>query len=398
MPSKTRTSRLADLPVELLVRIATFLPTISDLSRLSRTNNRIRSVLEYELFRRDVLECGALCTTALYWAVAADEGHIEYRLRAAEKSIKAGANINAPVEINDEQSDVAFSPAIFITLLERTAASDSNVELAKLLVNAGADLASELYPGSSALSWAIQLNKLEMVKFFPLQSETKAPTRAIGGRYTLLGQAVQGSTLDIVKCLLPHIDPNERDTEGRTALQLAVHKQRPEMVSLLLSQATLDPNAVKPSDPINDPLMEDFSPIIPVTESTQGVAGFVAASTAFTLACGGGSSEIVKLLHDDDRVDVDFTRNGLNAAMENALRKHQEANVEFMIRSQKSQTARLHMFSLACRFGDVGLAKKVLRWANQHDKERVEHYLGLATMVCSEESEHIHELVCRVLT
>ncbi|KAJ6782941.1 hypothetical protein PWT90_03093 [Aphanocladium album] len=338
MPSKITTSCLEALPGDLLIHIANFLPDISDLSKFVCTNKRNHSILGHNLFRRDVLESGPRCSAALCWALNSKSGKEETRLLVAKKSIKAGVDVNAPLDLKE----FATGPSgnCKLTPLAMTTTDDS-LALAQLLIDAG------------DASWNIA---------------------------SLYGSSPW--------CLLPHVDPNEHDASGLTALFLAVKGQNAEMVALLLAQDNLDPNVVMSRADTDAGLNATMGMIVP---------GFGTPPTAFVLACRMASLEIIKLLHDDDRVNVDFARGGHNQAVKTAFMSSRAANVDFLLRSRKSQTARLQLFCWACDSGDIRMARRALRWANHHDKERIEQYTDAADMVCTEAGEAIRELVSDVL-
>ncbi|KAJ3487714.1 hypothetical protein NLG97_g6344 [Lecanicillium saksenae] len=169
---------------------------------------------------------------------------------------------------------------------------------------------------------------------------------------TLLTAAVRASNFAALDLILPLVDPNEANANGRTALFLAVSQKESKMVESLLSDTRLQP---------------DLPGVLPLSMSSSPI-------TAFAFACGVGNVSIIEMLHDDDRVNVDIGEAA--EPVRRAWASRRIENVEFLLHSNKSQHARLQIFRLACDTGQVRLAEEALLLAG--DTERTSHLRWLA--------------------
>ncbi|KAJ6787858.1 hypothetical protein PWT90_09642 [Aphanocladium album] len=335
-------SRLVDLPPELVVQIAWATGNSADCSRFARANRRLFFLLEPHLFRLDVrLTRGARQSKALNWALSRRNYRIsqEARLRIVKKSIQGGANVNIPLRDPWAAHQPPRRPASWPPL--RLAADRDDIELAKVLVDAGAHVNAGDANGNTALMRAIERGSDSVMEFLVQHPDQDLQRRSSHGD-TMLTAAVRASNLAAARLLLPRADPNEHNANGRSALFLAVSRSETDMVSLLLSDARLQP---------------ELTNILPLSMSDSPI-------TAFAFACGLDNLDIVEMLHDDDRVHVDLGE--ASAAVRRAWNKGE--NIEFLLRSKKSRCARLEIFRLACEKGQVGLAKEALQLAGDAEQ------------------------------
>ena len=155
--------------------------------------------------------------TALMWAAA--QGHPE----AIDALLRGGADVRARSrsyiqtvtsevtqragreELNYDVPRGGSTPILF-------AARSGDVESARLLIAAGADVNDALPDGASALVVAAHSGHDDLAK---LLLEAGADANAAGVGYTALHAAVLRSDLDLVKALLAHqADPNAPLTKG----------------------------------------------------------------------------------------------------------------------------------------------------------------------------------------
>lgn len=262
------------LPTDIILCIAD-VASLDTLSRLTRTNKFIHSLLETSLYRLDVAlsEADARGTKALEWALF-HQDDAELRLRVAQKSIDAEADVDAPI-LCYVHSLVWLPPVL-------CAVARKDKPQLRQLLDAGADMNAEFAPGISPIAFAaVHPPPLRMLEFLLTLPEIDLTLRGVGGIVSLLSTAAAFGNLHAVEMLLPRVDPNERDADGFTALFRAVNVQMPELVEALLRHPGLDPNMEGPN-----------------------------GTTAFQFACGVGltrtpeSQKIIQLLHDDHRTNV----------------------------------------------------------------------------------------------
>ncbi|OAA74919.1 Ankyrin repeat-containing domain protein [Akanthomyces lecanii RCEF 1005] len=272
--AQTTPSQNLTLPTDIIFCIAD-VASLDTLSKLTRTNKFIRSLLEKSLYRLDVALSKAedRCTRALELALFREDER-ELWLRVAQKSIDAGANVDAPV----------LCYAYGLTWLPPVVCAVARKDKRHLeqLLDAGADINAEYAPGISAIAFAaVHPPPVRMLEFLLTLPEIDLTLRGVGGVVSLLSTAAAFDNLDAVEMLLPRVDPNERDMDGFTALFRAVNVQNPNLVETLLRHPRLDPNIRGPN-----------------------------GATAFQFACGIGlrgtteSRQVMQLLHDDHRTDV----------------------------------------------------------------------------------------------
>ena len=150
--------------------------------------------------------------TALMWAAA--QGHAE----VVQVLIESGADLNAHSRVRpmlmytDATNGGAFDQGVmenlggFSPLL--FAARQGDVDIARLLINAGADIDGVAGNGTSPLVVATHSGHSELARFL---LEQGADANAIGAGYTAMHAAILRGDLDTVKALLDHgADPDAR--------------------------------------------------------------------------------------------------------------------------------------------------------------------------------------------
>ncbi|MCG8428325.1 MAG: ankyrin repeat domain-containing protein [Chromatiales bacterium] len=150
--------------------------------------------------------------TALMWAAA--QGH----LNAAQALVDAGADLEARSKVRpmlmftDATNGGAFDQGVMEQLGGFTpllfAARQGDVRMARLLLNAGADIDGVAGNGVSPLVLATHSGHSELARFL---IEQGADTNSIGAGYTALHAAILRGDLEVVNALLDHgADPNTR--------------------------------------------------------------------------------------------------------------------------------------------------------------------------------------------
>ncbi|KAM3427288.1 hypothetical protein MY4824_009545 [Beauveria thailandica] len=328
---------LIDLPPELLVAIASFLGSTGSISKFARTNRHLFQVLENYLYRYDVrtskLVPKAFRITSCFPRSGSDVNSIIL------KSLAAGADVNASLNIFERDDEVVLENAVYTTAISM-AALTGNAALVRILLEAGAKVNSTCFMGMSVLGYAIEANNIETVHLLLAQPGIDLNYCCRQQDPALL-TAVARDKLDFAELLLPLVNPNQTGDRGITPLQLAVQHQNYSMVSLLLSDPRTNPHA---------------------------------GPSVFALACSLSSTKIVELLHDDLRTDVefDFWIDDTPAGM--AFAHAEFSNMDFLIRSKKCKTARHVLFCLACRDDDLEIAEKVLELATHDDEQFLERW------------------------
>jgi ankyrin repeat protein len=211
-------------------------------------------------------------TTALHWAVRADDGELVRLLLRAGANVRAAnrygvtplqlAAVNGSVGTATALLDAGADPNAVLpegeTIL-MTAARTGNPALLTLLLDRGADLNSrEKWYGETALMWATGENHAEAVRVLIARgadvNQTSAPLtfarRRNGqsvlslGRWTPLMYAARENALDAARVLIAaHADLNVTDPDGATALVIAVINANYDFAAFLLD-AGANPNVV----------------------------------------------------------------------------------------------------------------------------------------------------------
>ena len=101
--------------------------------------------------------------------------------------------------------------------------------------------------------------------------------------------------------------------------------------------------------------------------------------STFGISCSCSSLEIVRLLHDDDRTNVDFSYDGEPLPALFAFYQEQGGNVDLLIRSTKSKKARNAIFVEACESIQHVWAVDVLALATDDDRKYAERWAEAAS-------------------
>lgn len=108
----------------------------------------------------------------------------------------------------------------------------TNTEVAKLLVENGANVNAKMHTGGTRIFWAAFYGDIEIVTLL-LSKGAETNHITIYGT-TLLHYAVNGSSLEIVKLVAEkNIDLWYKSDQGETALDLAVRKDKHDIVNFL---------------------------------------------------------------------------------------------------------------------------------------------------------------------
>jgi ankyrin repeat protein len=108
----------------------------------------------------------------------------------------------------------------------------------------GVDVDAAGPDGATALHWAVQANRVEIVELL-LEADADAAVPTRHGITPLSIAALDGNPVLVERLLGAGADPNETSAEGQSALMLAALNGRPEAIATLLA-AGADPNAVEP--------------------------------------------------------------------------------------------------------------------------------------------------------
>ena len=221
-------------------------------------NGDIGAVRELLAKKVDVNAPSADSSTALHWAVEANN------LDIANLLIGAGANVNARTRYNITPLGLACengNAAIIERLLKAgvdpnstseegetalmTAALNGKVDAIKVLLTHGAKVnATEPYRGQTALMWAAgEGNAGAAAMLIEFGASVQAKSKA---GYTALLLAVLNNQIDAVKTLLAHgANVEDKTPDGTTALNMAVVNAYYDLALVLLDYKA-DPNAPDP--------------------------------------------------------------------------------------------------------------------------------------------------------
>ncbi|OAA53279.1 Ankyrin repeat-containing domain protein [Cordyceps fumosorosea ARSEF 2679] len=353
---------LDSLPPEMLLAIASFLGSTGSISRLARTSRRMRHILDKYLYFYDV-DTSPKGARALCAASCFPKANRETSRRIIAKSLAAGADVNATLEIHPEddvEPDGSWKGMLgnshtYHTTALAMAVFTGNAALVRLLLNAGANINATCWMGVSVLRYAMISGDLPIVRLLAAW-----PGIDIGGwcrqQDAPLLDAVDRGALDLVRALLPHADPNRPGRDGVAPLRMAVQKQNCDMVALLLSDPRTDPNDMTGVG------------VCPIIGAKKYSAAGPRPLSIFATACRLKSTPIVQLLHDDARTDVDWCLEEWQSPVTVALSHQRLSNVDILIGSNKSKTARNVIFCNACMNRDFELASRVLSLSTYDDR------------------------------
>ncbi|OAA34754.1 Ankyrin repeat-containing domain protein [Beauveria brongniartii RCEF 3172] len=369
-------NRLLSLPLELLQMVASHLDDTASISRLCRSSLDLNHALERYLYRYDaVLAIGDRRCKALLATVAESTLDTDTRVSIARKSLEAGADANFCVDFRFTWKPPSKKFLSWCEVYESGSILNAAVErgclpLVQVLVGFKADI-NRRTEGYGIAPIAIAMIKSWTDVFLFLLHQ---PTIDLSGSEkghlkfgSVLHMAVLYGCIDFAEKLLPYVDPVVDYGPWKPLLWLAVDKNNSAMVSFLLSCERVNVNAVRKVG----------------YNWTAWSEMWKRESTVFVWTCRYETLEMVKLLHDHSRVDVDLC-DKLNeyppakAAMES--KNDRELKVDFLIESSKCRTARDYLFRAACERGDMELARKVVRLAEDHDKKHAKNWIKKAEL------------------
>lgn len=113
------------------------------------------------------------------------------------------------------------------------AASKGNFKLIKKLIDAGANCQIKNKLNSDCLMLSVKSGNLEIVKLF-IEKGINPKTKNILGHNFLMLAILNGKN-DVTSYLLDKVDLNDRDTNGNTALMLAINAENSEIVEMLIN-------------------------------------------------------------------------------------------------------------------------------------------------------------------
>ncbi len=159
-----------------------------------------------------------------------------------DRDVQGNTALHKAVKLNDVETVqklmkfgiVNVANALGYTPLH-SAAYAGHVEIAEILIKAGADVNAQTKLGKTPLWWAADQRHAKMVELL-LRSGADANIRcnASHGGSTPLYPAVWRGSRDIVEMLIPHIsDLNEPAAWCKTYLQVAISNNHTDIASLL---------------------------------------------------------------------------------------------------------------------------------------------------------------------
>lgn len=157
-----------------------------------------------------------------------------------QDAVKTGDVARVRERLEKEPQLVALRDHTGVTLLH-LAAWWGQADVAKLLLEKGADKEAKDGGGNTPLLWAARWGQRDVVEL--LLTHGASPKSSVQGDYTPLHLAAQYGHLEISELLLAHgADLNARNINGNMPLHLAASWNRAEVAELLLSKGA-DANA-----------------------------------------------------------------------------------------------------------------------------------------------------------
>ncbi len=184
-------------------------------------------------------------------------------LSVVQKAVTQGANINAQLEECEEHGNPGWTPLM-------AAAASNTVEIAKYLLDKGADLSPCNTKGSTVLMLACSRGRLELVTMF-LEKNADVHAKDDDG-YTALMAVCSGKTLDtdgteddyleITRLLIAQgVNVNETENKGETALHKATFFHFGACIELLFQHgADLNIQSYDGSTPMMNAISDEEIP------------------------------------------------------------------------------------------------------------------------------------------
>lgn len=327
---------LADLPVELVNHIASYLHSEANINALSQVDRRLYHVVNPYLYHHNTQSSNS----ALFWA--ATHGKTE----TAKKCIIAGAKGEIGLLAADSDSTARINRRTTGRCTPLTQASrKGHAEIVKLLLDSESIDANTLdTSGRAAIHWAVDSEHLAVVDLL-LTSDKVQPNVANGDGDTAFSFAVQCcvEVSEVVRLLMKSdkIDVDRQGSLGKTALSYAAETGNAELVQLLLNSKRVNPNhrdyggltplllAIKAVNLATFKVLWDSDQVDRHHKDPDGQTALHIAVNAFSER--QGYDEILGLLMDSSDINVNAKDGGGSTALTQAVRQHNEAAVRLLL-------------------------------------------------------------------
>lgn len=299
---------LTDLPNELLQLIAENLESTKHIRNLCLTNRRLYEVINPYLYRHDVERCRS---SALHWAAERNNQGV------AQKALKAMKCVRVANEYDQSALMVAAkhgSYAVARLLLTvanlsvtdkdgRTAlswaAAEGHEPIVDLLLSKEADMSVEKFDQERPVSLATEKEHARVTEL-----EGVDPNVKDSGGKTPLSLAAENGHKRVVELLLAKegVDPNCQDFQLQTPLSLAAEKGHVGVVELLIAKEGVDPNHQDTDGwtPVSSAAARGYMRVVELLLKAHANPDLndIQGGTALYRAVSVESREIVKLLLD----------------------------------------------------------------------------------------------------
>lgn len=308
---------LLQLPVEILLEIATELNEAADISRLSRTNTCLQSVLGGFLYKYDAHvrhggDSGAKGRSiALYWAAKFGKFNV------IDKALHAGADIDRALDRCDKAGS-SRSLCLYGHTPFHVAVLSGYAATVKYLLRLNVDVNKPSLDGQTPILSAIRARHFEMFREI-FDSAGFDPSRSYSVDESPLQLAVCMHNLPVVQYILKSLDkPNAHHYPTDNLHHIATFKGYASIVQCLLASDHVDSGKLLSCD-------------------VPGVHNFD-RETAFSVACKRGRVEIVKILFNHG-VDINTVRVNGMSPLEYALSKYREDVIVFLLADTSGRVA-----------------------------------------------------------
>ncbi|KAL3443327.1 ankyrin repeat-containing domain protein [Aspergillus insuetus] len=240
---------LLDIPNELVLSVAEFIDSQTDLSHLSQANSQLYHTLENHRYAYNVKHDSC---SALFWAA----------FWGRDRIVRLCLQNGAPVDVQANEKDGRFKECVGATPLN-LAASQGHESTVRLLVEMGADIERLCKKGKTPLRVAA-LNRNQAVISFLLKSGADVNAQDFKG-YTPLIAAVGARNEAVVLQLLQNgASANVKDYLGYSPLLHAISHFADGIASLLVEHgADIHVNDGQGWNPLMVAAQEGNTSIIP---------------------------------------------------------------------------------------------------------------------------------------